>query len=306
MSKDKNMKISIGPAPFNWGKTRLIDFYCNEIAPIGVDSVYIGNTICHKRNVLHRDDYRIIIDKLKEKGAKVYYSTLALCTTAEEFDFVKDIYDLFDGIEVNMIGFLNLLKESKFKIQDKDIILGPYLNIYNWRSAAYLTKFNPRKLVAPFELSLDSIAEIAQKSHIPVEITAWGNISTALSWRCYTARAVNRSRENCGMICYEYPEGMTLKSVENEELFKIDGLQVLSSKTHCLLEDIPLLKEAGISSIRIYPQMQNTTEIINAFSQSLENSLDAASGMQQLAPYAPGGFCNGWLWEKAGWEYVAA
>jgi collagenase-like PrtC family protease len=300
------MKISIGPAPFNWGKNRLMEFYCDEIADTGIEAVYIGNTICHKRNVLNREDFQTIIAALHQKGIKAYYSTLALCTTAEEFDYVKDIYSLFDGLEVNMLGFLNLLKQKRFKDLNKDIILGPYLNLYNWKSAACLKKFNPEKLVAPFELPLESIKSITEKSMIPMEITVWGNLSTALSWRCYTARAVNRTRKNCGMICLEYPEGMLLKSIEGEELFKIDGLQVLSSKTHCLVEYLRQLEENRISTIRIYPQMQQTVAVVNIFRQVLENRLDAKSALLQLASYAPSGFCNGWLWGKAGWEYVAA
>jgi collagenase-like PrtC family protease len=306
VNQNTNIRISIAPAPFNWGRKRLLDFYCQEIAASKVEAVYIGNTICHKRNILKKDDFGTIIKALKLRGIKVYYSTLALCTTAEEFDYVKQVWPLFDGIEINMLGFLNLLKQNGFKGSGKEVILGPYLNIYNWKSAAYLKKFKPRRLVAPFELPLDSIADITRKSLIPVEVTAWGNLSTALSWRCYTARAVNRSRENCGRICLEYPRGMLLKSVEDEELFRIDGLQVQSAKTHCLLEHLPRLEENGISSIRIYPQQEHTIEIVTTFRRVLAGEQDAKAGLERLAAYAPSGLCNGWFWGRAGWEYVAA
>lgn len=304
MSKRKNINIAIGPAPFNWGRKRLLDFYCREIAGTDVESVYIGNTICHKRNVLDRDDFSTICDALKAKGIKVYYSTLALCTTSEEFDYVKGIAHLFDGLEINMLGFLNLLNQDEFK--DTEIILGPYLNIYNWKSASFLKKFNPQRLVAPFEISLENVADIAEKAHIPVEVTAWGNLSTALSWRCYTARAVDRSRENCNKVCFEYPEGMLLKTVEGEDIFRIDGLQVQSAKTHCMVEHLQELAMSGISTIRIYPQMGHTKEIVDILAQALEGRQNAKSSLKQLMPYAPSGVCNGWSWGKAGWEYVAA
>jgi len=281
-----------------------MDFYCSEMPGMGVEEVYIGNTICQKRNVLSRNDFQTIINTLRGKGIKVYYSTLALSTTPGEFDYVKGIALLFDGIEINMLGYFNLLKLDEFK--DLEIILGPYLNIYNWKSSAYLKKFNPKSLVAPFEIPQESIADIAEKGELPVEVTAWGNLCTALSWRCYTARAVGRTREECSRICFEYPDGMLLKTVEGEDLFKIDGLQVKSAKTHCLVEYLPQLEDDGISSIRIYPQMENTAGIVSAFTAALEGRQAATTSLEQLTPYAPYGFCNGWFKEKAGWEYVAA
>ncbi len=304
MNQDKKINIAIGPAPYNWGKPQLLDFYCRELADTNVQAVYIGNTICHKRNILSRDDLRKIVAALNNRGIKVYYSSLALSTTSEEFNYVKDVAPLFDGLEVNMLGFFNMLKHDEF--QNLEIILGPYLNLYNWRSAAYLKKFKPKRLVAPFEISLENAADIAEKSQIPIELTAWGNLSTALSWRCYTARAVNRSRENCDNICFKYPEGMLLKTVEGEDLFRIDGLQVQSAKTHCLVEHLDKLKENGVSTVRIYPQLGHTAEIVDTLAQVLEGKQDAKASLEYLAPYAPSGFCNGWLWGKAGWEYVAA
>ncbi|MBI5789251.1 MAG: U32 family peptidase [Candidatus Schekmanbacteria bacterium] len=295
------LSISLGTAPYNWGRKRLLEFYLDELADVSADEVYVGNNICHQREILTNEDLKNIAQALNRQGKKGYFSTLTLCTKAEEVDGLNEKCRYFDGVEVNMIGFLNQLKDT-----DKEIVLGPYLNLYNWKSAAYMQKFHPVKLVASFEIPLDSIADIADKSGIPVEVMAWGNISTALSWRCYTARAVNRSRENCGKICFEYPEGMLLKSVENEDLFRIDGLQVLSAKTHSLIEYLPLLAEKQISSIRIYPSMENTGKIVDVFRQVIAAHLTAKTGGEQLVSYAPHGVCNGWFLGKPGWEYVAA
>jgi hypothetical protein len=73
-----------------------------------------------------------------------------------------------------------------------------------------------------------------------------------------------------------------------------------------LLKQLPQLEEKGISTIRIYPQLKNTVEIIGIFNEGLAGQQDIASLATQLKEYAPCGFCNGWLWGKAGWEYVAA
>ncbi len=283
-----------------------MEFYHDEFPAGGIDTAYIGDVVCHERNILSNDDLQSIVKRLHRQGIKVCYSTLALCTTPVEIDYLKEVYRFFDGIEINMLGFMNLLKNNRFQDLGKKIVLGPHLNIYNWKSAAFLKKFNPSLMVAPFELTLDSITDIIEKASIPMEITAWGNVSVALSWRCYTARAVGRTREECGKVCFEYPEGMTLKTVENEELFLVDGLQVKSAKTYCLVESLPRLINKGISSFRIYPHREHTTRILDVFRQVLAEELDHRTARTQLAPFAPSGFCNGWLFQKAGWEYAVA
>jgi len=300
------VKFTLGPAPYNWGRERLLEFYTQEVPDLEVDSVYIGDNVCFKRTVLSPKDLEQIVDTLRERGVKVYFSTLALLTNREEFEYVARVYPLFDGLEANMVGFLNLLKRPEIKAQGKELILGPYLNIYNWKSAEFMKRYNPKRLVAAFELPLDSIRDIAEKSGLPVEILGWGHLSTALSWRCYTARAVGRARSDCGCTCLEYPQGMLLKSVEGEDLFKINGLQVLSARIHCLVEYLDKIQQQGIFYLRIYPDLYHTGEIVNTFKNVLENRFDPREGLKYLQSFAPHGFCNGWLWGRPGWEYVAA
>ncbi len=301
-----SIQITIGSAPYSWGRERLIKFYTQEVGDLGVESVYIGDNVCFQRNVLSPKDLEKIVHALRDKGIKAYFSTLALLTNAAEFDYVAKVYPLFDGLESNMIGFLNLLKRPEIARLDKELILGPYMNVYNWKSANFLKKYKPSRLVAAFELPLESIRDIVDKSRMPVEVIGWGNLSTALSWRCYTARAVGKVRSNCERSCLKYPEGMILKSVEGEELFNINGLQVLSARTHCLIEHLDEIQHKGISYLRIYPDYQHTAEIVNTFKNVLDNKFDPKEGLTYLQQLAPYGFCNGWLWGKPGWEYVAA
>lgn len=306
MSNNGKLKITIGPAPFSWGRGKLLDFYCKELPTEGIEAVYVGDNVCSKRRVLNQDDFKAIADSLHSKGIKAYYSTLALSTTQEEFDLARKECLVFDGLEANTLGHLSLLQNGNSACAGKELILGPYLNLYNWKSVTYLRKYNPSRLVAPFELPIESIKDIRDKAEIPVEVTAWGHLSTAVSWRCYIARAVSRTREECAMACFDYPNGMLLKSVENEELFRIEGSQVLGAKTHCLIEYVRELQDSGVDSIRIYPQMEHTADIVDLFRRVINDELPAKVGLERLTPYASSGVCNGWFLGKAGWEYVVS
>lgn len=298
--------IALGPAPHSWGKEKLLEFYSEEVPSLGVESVYIGDHVCSRRNALKPKELKPIIADLKSKGMKVFLSTLALATTKEDSESILDLYDIFDGIEANMIGYLNLLKRPELQGKNKELILGSYLNIYNWRSASFLKKYNPTRLVPAHELPLESVADMAEKSGIPIEMPVWGRVSTALSWRCYTARATDKNREECAMVCLDHPEGMLLKSIEEEDLFMVDGAQVLSARINCLVEHLVTLQNSGVKYLRIVPDMDHTTDIVNIFQKVLAKKLDPKSGLNKLEKYAPQGLCNGWLWGKPGWEYVAA
>jgi len=298
-------QIAIGPAPYSWGRDKLLKFYTEEVVGLNVDYVYVGDNVCFKRNILSLQDLEKITSALKSSGKKVYFSTLALLTKDEEFEFVASAYPLFDGMEANMIGFLNLLKRPELKELNKELILGPYLNLYNWKSADFLKKYNPARMVSSFEIPLESIQDISEKTKIPVELTVWGEVSTALSWRCYTARAVEKDRKNCGCACLDFPQGMLLKSIEGEDLFKIDGLQVLSSSVSCFIEHLGKIDQADIKCLRILPDLNHTKDIVDTFREVADNNADAGEGLENLKQFAPHGFCNGWLFGKPGWEYVA-
>jgi len=298
------LKLSLGPAPTTWGKSELKKFY-EKVAQCEVDTVFAGETICSKRDVLSIGDYEGIVKILKDGGKKVYLSSLALVATEDEFARIEELIPVFDGIEANTIGILNLFEKNEPAVQGKDLIIGPYLNIYNWKAAEYLKKFDPERLIAPFEIPHESISDIIDKANISMEILGWGYLPTAISWRCYSARSVGRSREDCNKVCFSHPEGMLLRTVDGDDLFFINGLQVLSAKTFCLIEHLELLDSMKVGHLRIEASKEHTPEIIEIFHKALSREIDPAEAAKKLSPFAAHGLCNGWFWKEPGWKYVA-
>ncbi|MBI4744840.1 MAG: U32 family peptidase [Actinobacteria bacterium] len=299
------MEISLGPAPFSWGKEKIKSFY-KEIELAEVDNVFIGDIVCHKRHIFSSDELKEIINGLQNAEKKVFVSTLALVTNNKELEGIEEIIGLGDGVEANMMGVFNYFREKNPLVADKKLIAGAFLNIYNWKAAEYLSKFNVERIIMPFEISDSSIADIAKSISSKIEVYGWGNLSTALSWRCYTARSLDISRDECKMVCLDYPEGMVLETVDRQDLFIINGPQILSAKTHCLIEYIDKLKDIGVTSIRIEPSLKNTVEVINIYRQTIKGERDGKEAVEILNKFADHGLCNGWFLGKPGWEYVAA
>ncbi len=298
------MKLSLAPAPTTWGKNELRHFY-QKVANSKVDTVFIGETVCSKRDILSISELDWIVDILRRNGKKVYYSSLALLTTNDEFERIRESIPVFDGVEANTIGILNLFGRKDPVAKGKDLIIGPYLNVYNWKAADYLKKFNPERMVSPFEIPHDSISDIIKKTDVSMEVLAWGHLPTGLSWRCYSAQSFGRLRENCSKVCFQHPDGMLLKTVDNNNLFVINGLQVLSAKTYCLIEHLDLLDSMDVKHLRIEPSKYYTLDIIDIFDAALSHKISRQEAIERLAIFASYGLCNGWFWKEAGWKYVA-
>ncbi len=98
---------------------------------------------------------------------------------------------------------------------------------------------------------------------------------------------------------------MLLKTVDENDLFIINGLQVLSAKTYCLAEQLDLLNSMNVDHLRIEASREHCNAIISTFRAALVRQLSAQETMERLAPYAPHGVCNGWFWKEPGWKYVA-
>lgn len=299
------MKLVLSPVYSAWNKNRLRDFYLKEVVNMDVGTVYIGEVICQKRASLSEEDYKEIIAALKGSGKTVYLSTLALITNNDELEKTLKYAHLFDGIEINSFGVLNLVIKDE-SLKDKKMVIGPFMNIYNSAAIEYLKKFDPERLVTPYEVPYDTIKDISQKTRLPIEVYTWGELSTALSWRCYTARMFETDRDNCFKKCFEYPDGIVLETIEKDDLYIINGIQVLSSKMHCIVEQIDMLKEADITYLRITPCYKNTLDVVNIFSAVLNGNVDKKEAVEMLKVYAPHGLSNGWFLGKPGWQYIAA
>lgn len=298
------MRLSIAPVSTAWGKKDLKNFY-EETAESPADTVFVGETICSKRDVLSLSDLEDIANLLRKHGKKAYYSSLALLTTEDEFERLRKVIPLFDGVEANTIGILNLFEKKDPSVEGKELIIGPYLNVYNWQAAQYLMKFQPERIVAPFEIPHQSIGDIIEKTNVSMEVLAWGHLPTAISWRCYSARSFDRQRENCKKICFQHPDGMLLKTVDDDDLFIVNGLQVLSAKTYCLIEQLDLLKSMKIKHLRIDASSDHGIEVVNIFNAALSDEISPQKAVEKLTPFASYGLCNGWFWKEPGWKYVA-
>ncbi len=297
--KTATTKLALGPILYYWSKQQVEDFY-RSIADTAVDIVYLGETVCSKRRNLGARDWIRIGEQLQARGKKVILSTLTLLEAASELSALKRLcMESPFLIEANDIAAMQILKEL-----DKPFVGGPSVNIYNSRTLKKLGEMGLLRWTLPVELSATELAEFQR--HRPdgmeTEVFAWGRLPLAYSARCFTARAENLQKDDCGFCCLDYPDGLLLSTREDEAFLCINGIQTQSARTVNLLGEIDRFIDLGVDVLRISPQFQNTMKIIECFSAVINDPRSPQRFNAELEGWMPTAVCNGYWNGDAGME----
>ena len=293
------MKLSLGPVPYHWDPARIKQFY-REVADWPVDIVYLGETVCSKRRSVRLEDWCQIAGQLAGTGKEAVLSTLALTEAESELSALERI--TANGrwrIEANDMAAVHLMAGRA------SFVIGPHINIYNDKALAFLHGLGAGRWVVPVELGCRQLGHILEQRPrgLEAELIAFGRLPLAFSARCFSARAHDRGKDDCGFICGNYPDGLPLNTRDGDPFLLINGIQIQSARSQNLIYDLEELQGSGVNIIRIVPQHDGMRDIILAFRRVLDGSVTADEGMQQLVRTQPHGCSNGYWRQQAGMEW---
>jgi O2-independent ubiquinone biosynthesis protein UbiV len=294
------MKISIGPIAYFWERQKVFDFY-KDLEKSAVDIVYLGETICSKRREVSLDDWLEITNQLSNAGKEVVLSTLTLIEAASELSFQGHIAN--NGqykIEANDMAAI--YKSSG----QQPFVVGPHINTYNSATLELFNEMGAFRWVIPVELGSETITKLQEQrpAGMETEMFAFGNLPLAFSARCYTARAHNRPKDSCGFICLDYPDGLPMLTQEKEPFLILNGIQTQSVAKQNLVTLLDDMTDLGIDVIRIMPQAEGTTEIIEIFHKTLTGSMQAETALEKLQAFQSYGMCNGYWFGEEGMKWI--
>ncbi|MDE2342721.1 MAG: U32 family peptidase [Betaproteobacteria bacterium] len=291
------MKLTLGPLQYFWKRNDTLDFY-RQAAHWPVDVIYLGETVCSKRRELRLADWLSIADDLSASGREVVLSSLVLVEALSELSTLRRLADNGRfGIEANDLSAVQVCLERQLPF-----VGGPSLNIYNHETLALLQSCGLTRFVLATdqgEVALSALREAqeaAGHAFPEVEIQAWGRLPLAYSARCFTARADNLGKDECGFKCLEHPEGLALTTREGQSFLRLNGIQVQSEACCDLAPDLESLSRCGVDYLRLSPQARDMDRVIERFHGALQS---------QQAP-ARAGDCNGYWHGKPGMDWVDA
>lgn len=294
------MKLSLGPIQYFWNREQVFEFY-ERVAGAAVDIVYLGETVCSKRRALRLSDWLDIAGRLTDAGKEAVLSTLTLIEAESEVSYMRSIVE--NGrypVEANDMAAVNMLEGVA------PFVIGPHVNIYNSRALELMAHAGARRWVMPLELDHDSLVALqtGRPAGLETEVFVYGRLPLAFSARCFTARAHNLPKDDCGFRCADYPEGLFLRTREGKSFLNLNGIQILSGDTYNLVNEVGAMRALGVDVLRLAPQPQGMLEIIDAFRRVMEGNLELSSADAILAMQQPAGFCDGYWHGTAGMNRV--
>lgn len=262
------MRLSLGPLQYFWPRERVLAFY-RDAAGWPLDVVYLGETVCSKRRELRTRDWIALAEELAQSGREIVLSGLALLEAESELGALRRLVE--NGrflIEANDLSAVQLCRERGLPF-----VGGPTLNVYNHRALALLMEDGLRRWVPGVEQGRELLSELraaAGGGRMPeLEVIAWGRLPLAYSARCFTARAYDVGKDDCGFRCLEHPDGLPLATREGGAFLRINGIQILGEPITDLGPELPELRALGVDLLRLYPQAEGMAEVVQRFRQAL-------------------------------------
>jgi len=162
--------------------------------------------------------------------------------------------------------------------------------------------------VLPVEMSREALAPLqsARPDGMETEVFAYGRMPLAFSARCFTARHYNLPKDDCQFRCIDHPDGLALRTRENEDFLVLNGIQTQSAKVYNLLGEIWGLQEAGVDILRISPQAFHTPRIVQLFRDTMNALITPQQALRSMQKLMPEVACDGYWHGKPGLERLYA
>lgn len=248
----------------------------------GADAVYLGGENFGLRAAAATFDLPSMaraVDYAHSHGVRVYV-TLNIFAHNRDIEalprYIKELAGLgVDAVIVSDPGVLSLVRELAPELK---IHISTQANTTNWRSAKLWETLGARRIVLARELSLDEIKTIHNHTGVELEVFVHGAMCVSYSGRCLlsnymTGRGANQG--DCAQSCrWKY---RLVEEKRPGEYFPITeddrGTYILSSRDLCLLEYLPGLVDAGVTSFKIEGRVKSihyVATITRVYRQALD------------------------------------
>ncbi len=270
------MTVSLAPVPLHWNGPRMRGFY-SDVATWPLSCVYLGETVCSKRRELTTRDWIVIAFQLREAGIGVVLSTLTLIEARSEAAALRRLCENREFmVEANDYAAVYALEKRRVPW-----VGGATLNVYNGTTLRWLCARGMVRWQPPVDMPLPSLERMHAEweGHWPeTEVLAWGRRPLAWSARCYTARAHNRQKDDCGFICSEHPDGLTVSTRDGTSFLNINGTQTRAHDVVDVSDDIEALRTCGASLLRVIPAVEGTAAAVMQLARAAAKTPSRSAG----------------------------
>ncbi len=228
----------------------------------GADAVYLAGKEFGMRTSSQNFDQESLkkaTEYAHKNGVRVYLTCNTLPRNDEILRLPKFLEESQDaGVDAFIISDIGVLNLAKKYASEVDIHISTQAGVVNYETANAFYNMGAKRVVLARELSLNDISEIRAKTNkdLELEVFVHGSMCVSFSGRCLissylTSRDANRG--DCAQPCRwkyhlveENRKGQYFPVIEDDE-----GTYLFNSKDLCMIDHIPEIINAGVSSLKI-------------------------------------------------------
>ncbi|OOB78610.1 MAG: peptidase U32 [Epulopiscium sp. Nuni2H_MBin001] len=250
----------------------------------GADAVYLGGGsygLRAKAKNFTQDEMREGVKFAHEHNVKAYVTAnifahnVDFIQMEDYFNFIKDIGA--DGVIVADAGVFSVAKKV---LPELEIHISTQANITNYHSANFWIEQGASRIVTARELSFAEIKEIYDNipNEIPIESFVHGAMCMAYSGRCLMSNYLTNRGANqghCAQPCrWQYHVVEEKRPNEYMPIVETEkGTYIYNSRDLCMIEYIPELIEAGVTSFKIEGRMKTplyVATVVKAYREAID------------------------------------
>ncbi|MGN0178671.1 MAG: U32 family peptidase [Monoglobaceae bacterium] len=253
----------------------------------GADAVYLGGTMFGMRTAASNFTDEMLEEAVSychENGVKVYLTCNVLARN-NEIKFLPDFLIRAEkaGVDALIISDIGVFEYAKEYAPNTEIHVSTQSGIVNYLTANTFYKMGAKRIVTARELSIEEIREIRQNipEDMDIECFVHGAMCMSFSGRCLLSNYLvgrDANRGDCAQPCrwkYHITED-TRPGVEFPIVQDNSGTYLFNSKDMCMIEHIPEMVEAGITSFKIEGRAKSeyyVSVITNAYRAAIDGYL---------------------------------
>lgn len=273
----------------------------------GADAVYLGGKQFSARQYAQNFDLQELKEVVRYAhlyGVQVYIAVNTLIDNEEFPEFINYLYSLYNlGVDAIIMQDIGAAYTASKLLPEMKLHASTQMTISNSAGARLVKNLGFDRVVLAREVSLENIRLIREAAQIDLEVFVHGALCVSYSGQCLMSSMIGGRSGNRGRCAQPCRLPYTLLGPEGKEFA---AGHLLSPKDLRMVEHLPLLRKAGISSLKVEGRMKRAeyvAVVIRNYRQaldSIEHGTDLATTYKELSQIFNRDFTSGYYLEKPG------
>ncbi|MGI6113211.1 MAG: peptidase U32 family protein [Mahellales bacterium] len=250
----------------------------------GADAVYLSGKRFGLRSGADNFDQHELeqaVGYAHNKGKRIYV-TLNIIPHNDDLPGLEDYIDNLKniGVDAVIVSDPGVLTTVRDRAPNLELHLSTQANCTNWRSCLFWKDHGVKRIILARELSLTEIGEISAKvpDDLHLEAFVHGAMCISYSGRCLLSNYMtyrDSNRGQCAHPCrWKYYIMEQKRPGEYYPVYEDErGTHIFNSKDLCMIQHIPLMIKAGITSFKIEGRMKSgyyVATVVKAYRHAID------------------------------------